>query len=100
MAFWGSLLDLSWWGVRKFCGTAYWIVWGTPETPEQKNIRETKQRLEDIEKKIEQMWALQTHMVEIDTEDPNLTSSLVILEESGDIETFASSKQIRSKEKK
>ena len=98
MASWGSLFDLSWWGVKKFYGAAYWVVWGTPETREQKSIRETNERLEEMEKKIEQIWALQTHMTEINPNDPNLMSSLVIVEKNGDVEIFPSNTSIDNPE--
>jgi len=90
MAAWGTLFDASWWVTTKIYGIGYWVVWGTPETREMKAVREANERLVAMEKKVEQMWAIQTHMSEIDTTDPHLMDSIVLVEENGDVEIFPS----------
>jgi len=82
MSSWGTLFDASWWVTSRVYRGMYWMAWGTPESAQAKMIRETKERLNNMERKIEQIWALQTNMVQIDDSDPNLLNSVVMINEN------------------
>ena len=50
-ALWFSTTVLSW---------GQWLIMGTPETPELKLARQNQQRLDRMESKIDQLWAIES----------------------------------------
>lgn len=78
------LIDVSWWVSTKIYHSARWLIWGARESEEMKSIRITNQRMEEMEQRLEQIMAFQTQLATIDTTDPDLTKSLVILNDNNE----------------
>jgi hypothetical protein len=51
------------WLTSSLIGWSRWLVFGNPESNEEKLAKKNLQRLDRIEKDLQQMWAIQTGMV-------------------------------------
>lgn len=46
------------WTASTIWGWGQWMFWGTPETAELRMAKQNKERLDKMESKIDQMWAI------------------------------------------
>lgn len=68
------VIDLTWWVTKKTYDWTYWLLWGTPETLEQKLINQQTKRLEHLERRVEQLWLLSRNCDYIQTHNtPNMS---------------------------
>lgn len=78
MASLGTLMNTGLWTSYKIYSGLYWILWGTPESIETKLMKQTNKRLDNLEQKINQIWAIETGMTSDEYLNPNLMKSIII----------------------
>lgn len=58
-AYWAfKSLNSALWTASTIWGWGHWMFWGNPETKEYKIAKQNQQRLDKMESKISQMWAI------------------------------------------
>lgn len=84
MTSWGAIFDATWWLLKGVYYNGYWMIWGTPQSIEMMAIKETEKRLNSMERRIDQLWAIQTGVVVIDPDEPGLGDSMVMIDPKQD----------------
>ena len=74
--FWAfKTLNSALWTTSTIWGWGHWMFWGNPESAELRMAKQNKERLDKMESKIDQMWAINAGMSPI----LPMTESLVIV---------------------
>jgi len=74
--FWAfKTLNSALWTTSTIWGWGHWMFWGNPESAELRMAKQNKERLDKMESKLDQMWAINAGMSPI----LPMTESLVIV---------------------
>jgi hypothetical protein len=75
---WSILFDAGWWVTKGTTGLLWWAVFGRQKTTEEKKLDETNDRLQILERQMDQIYAFQTHRSHIE-DNLALTQSICVV---------------------
>lgn len=78
-----KVLNSGLWLAGSLYNWGHWVVFGNVESEELKIAKANQKRLSKIEEQLDQIWAIQNNIIDLDPIDNTLMESIVLVNKDG-----------------